>query len=86
MASLTGERVTAFCGIGNPAAFRRQLVDCGAAVAEFREFADHHDYSHSDIESLSAWLRGQDVSSVACTRKDLVKLPVDRLGTTPLWG
>jgi tetraacyldisaccharide 4'-kinase len=86
VASLAGERVAAFCGIGNPAGFRQQLAACGCYVATFREFADHQAYSPSEIERLSAWLAGQDVSSVVCTRKDLVKIPFDRLGATPLWA
>jgi tetraacyldisaccharide 4'-kinase len=86
VASLANERVAAFCGIGNPAGFRHQLAGCGCSVATFREFADHQTYSPSDVESLSAWLAGQDVSSVVCTRKDLVKLPFDVLGATPLWA
>jgi tetraacyldisaccharide 4'-kinase len=86
VATLAGQRVAAFCGIGNPAGFRQQLVNCGATVAAFREFADHQAYSPADIASLCAWLDGREVSSVVCTRKDLVKLPFDRLGATPLWA
>ncbi len=86
VADLAGQRVAAFCGIGNPAGFRRQLVDCGSTLAAFREFADHQAYSQAEIDSLTSWLDGRNVDAVVCTRKDLVKLPLDRLGATPLWA
>ena len=84
--ALAGQKVAAFCGIGNPEGFRRQLVQCGCTVAAFREFADHQLYAPADIDSLTAWLNGLGASAAVCTRKDLVKIPFDRLGTTPLWS
>ena len=42
---IAGRRVAAFCGIGNPAAFRRTLEASGARVVWWREFPDHHAYS-----------------------------------------
>jgi tetraacyldisaccharide 4'-kinase len=39
--TLAGVRVAAFCGIGNPPAFRRTLENLGYEVAAFREFPDH---------------------------------------------
>jgi len=78
--------VAAFCGVGNPAAFRRTLELCGYRVIGFREFADHYRYARADIESLTAWAKELDAAAVLCTRKDLVKLGVDRLGRQPLWA
>jgi tetraacyldisaccharide 4'-kinase len=82
--SLRGQRVAAFCGIGNPAGFRHTLASCGYEVSLFREFADHHAYSRGDVESLSAWAKQAPVSAVLCTHKDLVKLGIDSLGGKPL--
>lgn len=84
--ALTGGRVAAFCGIGNPAGFRHTLETCGYDMAALREFPDHHDYSRDDIQSLAAWAADQDVAAVVCTHKDLVKIGLNRLGDRPLWA
>src|SRR5204863_366285 len=47
--------VAAFCGIGNPEAFRRTLTDQGASLCDFRTYADHHPYSRADVEELRRW-------------------------------
>ena len=84
--TLQGRRVAAFCGIGNPAGFQRTLERCGAVVAGFREFPDHHAYDRTDIESLAAWCDELDAEMAVCTAKDLVKLGIERLGRLPLWA
>jgi tetraacyldisaccharide 4'-kinase len=84
--ALAGQRVAAFCGIGNPAGFRHTLETCGYDVAALREFPDHHAYSRDDIQSLAAWAAEQDVAAVVCTHKDLVKIGLPRLGNQPLWA
>src|SRR5262249_1316013 len=38
LTALAGQRVAAFCGIGNPAGFRHTLAGCGYDVAGLREF------------------------------------------------
>jgi tetraacyldisaccharide 4'-kinase len=83
---LRGRRVAAFCGLGNPAGFRRTLDGLGAAVADFREFPDHHPYQRCDIEALTAWGDGLGADALICTAKDLVKLRVEQLGRLPLWS
>lgn len=84
LAELAGQRVAAFCGIGNPAGFRHTLAQAGAQVIEFREFPDHHSYDRQDIESLAKWVDSLDIEMVVCTAKDLVKLRMARLGVRPL--
>ncbi len=83
---LAGQRVAAFAGIGNPAAFQATLAALGTKVVGFREFPDHHSYGDEDVQRLSAWAYGLDVSSVVCTHKDLVKVKTDELGPLPLWA
>jgi tetraacyldisaccharide 4'-kinase len=85
-ASLAGQRVAAFCGLGNPAGFRHTLEQLGCKVAAWREFPDHHRYTREDIAALTAWAAQQGVSAVVCTQKDLVKIQVDVLGGVPLWA
>ena len=84
---LTDRPVAAFCGIGNPDAFRRTLIDQGANVVAFRTFADHHAYSRSDVEDLRAWARQQATECVVVTtQKDLVKLRLTQLANHDLWA
>ena len=79
--------IAAFCGIGNPPAFRRTLADLGAKVADFRTYPDHHSYSRNDVEDLRDWARRQATDCmVLTTQKDLVKLSLSKLGGRELWA
>ena len=84
--SLQDRRVVGFCGLGNPAGFRRALEEGGWRLIDFREFPDHHAYTPRDLDHLADWARRHRAEAVLCTRKDLVKLDGDRLGMTPLWA
>ena len=84
--TLRAKRIAAFAGIGNPAGFRHTLASCGFEVSLFREFADHHPYSRTDLDSLATWARQAEVAAVVCTHKDLVKIGVSTLGDKPLWA
>jgi tetraacyldisaccharide 4'-kinase len=86
LASVAGQPIAGFCGLGNPAGFRHTLAACGCRVVAFREFPDHHRYAKADIDALSDWAGKLDIAAVVCTQKDLVKLGVDRLGRVPLWA
>jgi tetraacyldisaccharide 4'-kinase len=78
--------VAAFCGIGNPEAFRRSLLDLGANVRDFRIYPDHHAYRRADVEELCRWAAGlDDRCNIVTTQKDLVKLRLSQLGERPLW-
>ncbi len=84
---LSRSPVAAFCGIGNPEAFRRTLTDLGAGPVAFRTYPDHHPYSRDDVGDLHAWARGLAPGAViVTTQKDLVKLRLARLGGKPLWA
>jgi len=83
---LSGRKVAAFCGIGNPAGFRHTLRTCDYRLADFREYPDHHDYARADVESLADWAGQLDVAAVVCTRKDLVKLGLPEIGGRRLWA
>jgi tetraacyldisaccharide 4'-kinase len=76
-----GRSVAAFCGIGNPEAFRRTLLDLGMNVKAFRVFGDHHAYTPAEAEALGAWANQEAKQGVVVTtQKDLVKLRLARLG------
>jgi tetraacyldisaccharide 4'-kinase len=85
--SLRGRPVAAFCGLGNPAAFRRTLAACGADVRAWDEYPDHHPYTRADVAGLDARARGLPPDGFALTtQKDLVKVDISRLGGRPLWA
>jgi tetraacyldisaccharide 4'-kinase len=84
--TIRGKGVAAFCGIGNPAAFRRTLDAIGCQVVAWRSFADHHVYANDELRELEHWSAASGAAAILCTRKDLVKLRVDSLGGRPLWA
>ncbi|QDT37857.1 tetraacyldisaccharide 4'-kinase [Stratiformator vulcanicus] len=84
--SLALNRVGAFCGIGNPVAFRKTLSASGFEPAWLKEFGDHHAYTALDLARLIDQLRDEPVDAVLCTLKDLVKIERTTLGETPLWS
>ena len=77
----------AFCGLGNPEAFRRTLTDLGVNLCAFRTYPDHHPYSRDDVERLRVWAAGLPAeSTIVTTQKDLVKLRLTHLSDRPLWA
>lgn len=72
--SLGGRRALAFCGIGNPLSFRRQLEGLGVTVADLVGFRDHHRYTVVDLRLLEARARALAVDEVVMTQKDAVKI------------
>ncbi len=87
LALLRDGPVAAFCGLGNPEAFRRTLRDLGAELTDFQVFPDHHAYTRADVERLQGWARAQPTDAViVTTQKDLVKLRLRELAGRPLWA
>jgi len=84
LATIAGCRAAAVCGIGNPTAFRQTLAACGLDVAGFRAYADHHDYSPSDLDAIAAWAKELGAVRIVTTLKDLVKIRNDSLGSVPM--
>jgi tetraacyldisaccharide 4'-kinase len=84
---LSGRRVMAFCGLGNPGAFRQTLQDLGANVVGWRTFPDHHGYSDKDVRELHAWASSLPADCLmATTQKDLVKIRRAHWGARELWA
>ena len=84
LASATGPKVVAFCGLGNPEGFRRTLLGLGVDLVGFRAFPDHHPYRAGDVADLAGWARGLGAGLALTTQKDSVKLRADGLGPIPL--
>jgi tetraacyldisaccharide 4'-kinase len=73
LAQLSGKRVFAFAGIGDPERFFRTLRASGIAVARTRAFADHHLFSEGEIAALAADAQREQLTLVT-TEKDLARL------------
>ena len=77
--SWRGRRVLAVSGIGDPAAFERQVAALGPEV-ETLVFPDHHAYGDADVARIVATAAG---APVVCTLKDAVKLAPRWPGDVP---
>lgn len=86
--SVNGKRTCSFAGIGNPDGFRRTLAGVGLVVSDqrFQVFPDHHHYTPPNFAALEHWAREQNAECLITTRKDLVKINVDKIGCIPLWA
>ena len=73
LARLSGKRVLAFAGIGDPARFFRTLRENGIDVVLERVFADHHPFSQHEIETLIAEATARTLTLVT-TEKDFARL------------
>jgi tetraacyldisaccharide 4'-kinase len=72
-ASAPPSRAVAFCGIGDPDLFRRDLEAEGVTPVAFLAFRDHHRYDAASWERLAGRARASGVPLVT-TEKDLVRL------------
>jgi len=67
-------RVGAFCGLGNPAAFRRTLERLGVEIAGWIEFDDHHRYRPRELRHLSHHMAATGATALVTTQKDAINL------------
>jgi len=87
---LRGRSWFAFCGIGDPQSFLRQLESAGGRCAGHRWFGDHHHYTESDLAALRRDAAGAGADVLITTEKDWVKLSTlpgaaEQAGTLPVW-
>ncbi len=75
--ALSGHRVLAFAGIGDPEKFFRTLAGAGIAAPLTRSFPDHHRYTEAEAASLLHEAEQRGLLPVT-TEKDFVRL--DRNG------
>ena len=73
-ATLQGQKVCAFAGIGRPEAFRRSLNEMDSEIVSFRPFPDHHPYSRADLDSLRRLAAMTGADRIVTTEKDGVRL------------
>ncbi len=74
---LKDRTVYAFCGIGNPDAFRRTLESLQIQVAKFRAFEDHHVYTARELRQINAVAQEFMADVILTTEKDARKLEPD---------
>ena len=66
--------VAAFCAVGNPISFFRQLKESEHEVVFEKSFADHHAYTQHDVDELIRNATRAGATSLITTAKDAVKL------------
>jgi tetraacyldisaccharide 4'-kinase len=66
--------VFAFCAIGNPSAFFRQLESASVHVGGRKAFRDHHRFTSSDVTALEDEARRSECEALITTAKDAVRL------------
>ncbi len=71
---LTGKRLLAVCGIGNPKAFVATLEKFHPENVELFAFPDHHIYSDSDIQQIKHQVQQHNTEWIITTQKDEQKL------------
>jgi tetraacyldisaccharide 4'-kinase len=71
---LSGKKVVAFCGLGNPDSFRKSLAGCGCEIAEFIKYRDHYIYDTGDIVQITRRISEAGAIGAITTLKDLVKV------------
>ncbi|HZL34159.1 MAG TPA: tetraacyldisaccharide 4'-kinase [Tepidisphaeraceae bacterium] len=74
MEELHSRRFFAFCGIGNPRLFSRQLEAYGPQYVGRQWFADHHRYTAKDLAALRAQAAQAGAEELVTTEKDWVKI------------
>nr|MBP7377341.1 tetraacyldisaccharide 4'-kinase [Pyrinomonadaceae bacterium] len=67
-------KVFAFCGIGNPEIFFKQLWQDGFDAAGTKAFRDHFVYSQKDVAEIERLARDSSADLLLTTAKDAVKL------------
>lgn len=73
--SLSGKKVLAFCGIGNPNSFNVLLKRAGLRIEKQSSFPDHYPYSNLDLLTLEKEGLKLGADYLATTAKDGLKIP-----------
>jgi tetraacyldisaccharide 4'-kinase len=74
LSELSGRKVAAFCGIGNPESFPATLNQLGAKVIARKFLPDHVNYNETIVSQLKQWRRDSGADWLMTTHKDWVKL------------
>lgn len=72
--SLGDRPVGAFCGIGNPDAFKAMLLRAGLNLRAFEAFPDHHTFTPAELQGLRDRRRALGLECWLTTMKDAARL------------
>ncbi|NDD70354.1 MAG: hypothetical protein EBZ29_13640, partial [Synechococcaceae bacterium WB9_4xC_028] len=72
--TISGQKVIAFAGIGDPEGFFDMLGSAGINLAAKRTFPDHHLFHDNEIDALAAMADDQRAILVT-TEKDMMRIP-----------
>ncbi len=75
----------AFCGLGNPDAFFRDLRNWGLAVCSQMSFSDHHHYTEEDILQIQLEAKRAGANAFVTTEKDEQNLSEMRFEHPPVY-
>ena len=75
----------AFCGLGNPDAFFRDLRNWGLAVCSQMSFSDHHHYTEEDILQIQREAKRAGANAFVTTEKDEQNLGGMRFEHPPVY-
>src|SRR5215472_11246053 len=75
----------AFCGLGNPEAFLRDLRSWGLSICGQAVFSDHHRYTERDIGSIKEQSKRAGASAFVTTEKDECNLSELTFGGIPVY-
>jgi tetraacyldisaccharide 4'-kinase len=81
-----GYKFFAFCGIGNPVAFYKDLEKWGLPIVQRCRLSDHHRYSGAEIQHLEAEAAAAGANALICTEKDVFNLPPSFSAALPIYA
>jgi len=81
---IRAQKVTAFCGIGNPQAFFTDVRRWGFSLLAEDAFPDHHVYTGEEMQQLVARARQNGAAALLTTQKDAVKFSGDWTPQLPI--
>ncbi|MDP6461786.1 MAG: tetraacyldisaccharide 4'-kinase [Gemmatimonadota bacterium] len=65
----------AVSGVAVPESFEESLIRSGVALTGASRWADHHAFTHSDVQAVSRQVRVEGAEGIAMTAKDAVRWP-----------
>jgi tetraacyldisaccharide 4'-kinase len=75
----------AFCGVGNPNAFHRDLTNWGLIICEQMIFPDHHRYTEKEVLQIQRAAKKAGANALVTTEKDAQNLDGLRIEDTPVY-
>jgi tetraacyldisaccharide 4'-kinase len=80
-----GQRVFAFCAIGNPEAFFADVRHWGMELSGSMTFRDHHKFTSADARRIEEAAVAAGASALVCTEKDSFNLGPVQFARLPVY-